>query len=203
MILLTFFSPSEGHSASRWLVVIDAGHGGIDPGAIGPSGLKEKQVTLEIARTLEILALGDPQIEVVLTRRRDQTLLLQDRTGLANRLKAAVYVSIHANAHNDPKVQGIETLVHDGPEGPYYSQSLKLAKMIQQQLMSQLAHLGIPNRGVKRQPLYIRWARMPAVIVEIGFITHPQSETQLQSIWYQVQVAGAILAGIKAYLSSQ
>jgi N-acetylmuramoyl-L-alanine amidase len=185
-----------------WLVVIDAGHGGVDPGAVGPNGVREKQINLEIARMIEILAWGDPEIEVVLTRRHDQTLQLRERTDLANRVKAALYVSIHANAHHDPRVQGIETLVADSTEHPMYANSLRLAQAIQQQIMSRLGRVGIANRGVKKQPLYIRWAQMPAVIVESGFISHPTGEKQLQSPSYQMQIAEAVLAGIKAYLKN-
>ncbi|OGF55246.1 MAG: hypothetical protein A2Z21_00385 [Candidatus Fraserbacteria bacterium RBG_16_55_9] len=199
---LIAFAALEGRSDPQWLVVIDAGHGGVDPGAHGPNGVREKQINLEIARILEILALGDPDIKVVLTRRSDQTLPLKTRTDLANRLKAALYVSIHSNAHNDSRVEGIETLVADSPEHPMYSRSLQLAQMIQQQIMARLSPIGIPSRGVKRQPLYIRWAQMPSVIVESGFVTNPKGEERLQSPWYQVQIAQAVLAGIKAYLKS-
>lgn len=194
-------SPKEGESEAHWLVVIDAGHGGKDPGAISISGTPEKQITLEIARLVEILAWGDPQLEVVLTRRHDQTLSLRERIALANRLDAAVYVSIHANAHANPSVQGVETLVHDGLAGSAYRHSLKLAQAIQSGLIAQLSPLGVRDRGVKRQPLYLRWAKMPAVLVEVGFITHPLGERQLRSLWYQAQVARAVLMGIKAYLS--
>ncbi len=193
----------ESHAAPRWLVVIDAGHGGSDPGAIGPGGAREKQINLEIARMIEILALGDPEIEIVLTRRYDATLPLRDRTDLANQLGAALYVSIHSNAHPNPRVQGIETLIHNDPESALYAQNLKLAQLIQQELRARLLARGIPDRGVKRQPLYIRWAKMPAVIVESGFITHPQGEVQLQSLGYQALIAEAVLAGIKAYLKGR
>jgi N-acetylmuramoyl-L-alanine amidase len=122
---------------------------------------------------------------------------------MANRLKATLYVSIHSNAHNDPRVQGIETLVADSPDHPMYARSLQLAQMIQQQIMARLRPLGIPDRGVKKQPLYIRWAQMPSVIVESGFVTHPKGEELLQSLWYQAKIAEAVLAGIKAYLKNR
>ncbi len=192
--------PWEGRSDPQWVVVIDAGHGGVDPGAQGPSGVREKEINLDIARMIEILALGDPEVKIILTRRSDQTLPLKERTNLANNLRAALYVSIHSNAHNDPRVQGIETLVADKLDHPMYAKSLQLAQAIQQQIMVRLAPLGISNRGVKKQPLYIRWAQMPAVIVESGFVTNSKSETQLQSLWYQAQIAEAVLAGIKTYL---
>jgi len=196
LIILLGFSLGEAGASERWLVVIDAGHGGRDPGAIGRSGTLEKQITLEIARLIEIFAWGDPKIEVVLTRRRDITIPLRERIDLANRLGAAVYVSIHANAHMNPAVQGLETLIHSSN----YPQDLKLARLIHRKLISRLSSVGVRDRGVKEQPLYLRWAKMPAVIVETGFITHPLGEVRLRSLWYQAQIAQAILAGIKAFL---
>jgi N-acetylmuramoyl-L-alanine amidase len=196
LITLLSFNPWEGKAAARWVVVIDAGHGGRDPGAIGRSGIPEKQITLEIARLIEIFSWADPQIEVVLTRRHDLTLSLRERIELANKLGAAVYVSIHANAHMNPGVEGLETLIHSSN----HTQDLKLAHGIQRQLISRLSLVGVRDRGVKQQPLYLRWAKMPAVIVETGFITHPLGEVRLRSLWYQAQIAQAILEGIKAFL---
>jgi len=201
LILALALGPKEGGSKAHWLVVIDAGHGGADPGAIGRNGLEEKQVTLDIARLIEILAWGDPQIEVVLTRRHDETLSLRGRIAMANRLSAAVYVSIHANAHTNPAVQGIETLVPEAPKADH-AEDFRLARAIQGQLTARLAPLGVRDRGVKHQPLYLRWAKMPAVLVEVGFITHPLGEVQLRSLWYQAEVARAVLKGIQAYLRS-
>ena len=89
-------------------VVVDAGHGGKDPGAVGPKGLKEKDVTLRIAKRVaeRLRALG---IEAVLTRRRDRFLPLEERTAIANAKKADLFVSIHCNAAPSRRLRGIET----------------------------------------------------------------------------------------------
>jgi N-acetylmuramoyl-L-alanine amidase len=97
----------------RWHVVIDAGHGGKDPGAIGPSGLMEKEVVLDIARRLRELMRQDPQWRVTLTRDHDVFLPLEERTAIANAKGADLFVSIHANSAERPDAHGIETYFLD------------------------------------------------------------------------------------------
>jgi len=99
-------------------IVIDAGHGGSDTGAIGPTGVKEKDVTLAIAKRIKRrLQKGLPGIEVLMTRETDKTLELADRTNLANSSGADLFISIHANANPSRKVHGVETyylnITHD------------------------------------------------------------------------------------------
>jgi N-acetylmuramoyl-L-alanine amidase len=90
-------------------VVIDPGHGGHDPGAVGPSGLYEKNVVLDIALKLKKILLADPFNEVFLTRETDRFISLEERTVMANRKNADFFVSIHANANPVRRVKGIET----------------------------------------------------------------------------------------------
>jgi N-acetylmuramoyl-L-alanine amidase len=97
----------------RWHVVIDAGHGGKDPGAIGPSGLTEKDVVLDIARRLRDLLQQDPQWRVTLTRDSDVFIPLEERTAIGNAKDADLFVSIHANSAERPEASGIETYFLD------------------------------------------------------------------------------------------
>jgi N-acetylmuramoyl-L-alanine amidase len=90
-------------------VVIDPGHGGHDPGAVGPSGLYEKNVVLDIALKLKKILLADPFNEVFLTRETDRFISLEERTAMANRKNADFFVSVHANANPVRRVKGIET----------------------------------------------------------------------------------------------
>lgn len=90
-------------------VVLDPGHGGRDPGAVGVSGDSEKSVTLRIAELLARRLGADPQIEVTLTRERDVTVSLEDRAGIANARSADLFISLHANATADGLARGIET----------------------------------------------------------------------------------------------
>lgn len=90
------------------LVLIDPGHGGVDTGARGPSGLEEKEVVLDIARRLEILLEDELRVDAVLTREGDEFLPLQARTEMANSLDADLFVSIHCNASRRSDVNGFE-----------------------------------------------------------------------------------------------
>ena len=96
-------------SSAKRRIVIDAGHGGHDPGAIGPDGLYEKDVVLDIALRLRKILAADPANEVFMTRDRDVFIPLEERTAIANRKNADLFVSIHANASPRRQTRGIET----------------------------------------------------------------------------------------------
>jgi N-acetylmuramoyl-L-alanine amidase len=89
-------------------IVIDAGHGGHDPGAHG-NGITESEITLDVAKRLEKLLRGEPGIDVVMTRETDVFIPLEERTAIANREGADLFLSIHANASRNPQARGIET----------------------------------------------------------------------------------------------
>ena len=189
--------PGPSASADRqFIVVIDPGHGGRDPGGIGWFGVQEKEITLAIAKLIELEALSEPRLRIILTRRRDVYIPLRERTALADRLGAALYLSIHANIHDDWRVKGIETLLPKSWKGKS-SRSLALARHLQANLVEEL---GSRNRGVKYQRLYLRWSRVPAALVEVGFLSNPEEVRKLQSLPYQIRIARAILAGIKEFL---
>jgi N-acetylmuramoyl-L-alanine amidase len=94
---------------SKRRIVIDAGHGGHDPGAVGPSGICEKDVVLDVALKLKEILLKDPSNEVFLTRETDVFIPLEERTAIANKKNADLFVSIHANASPSRRATGIET----------------------------------------------------------------------------------------------
>ena len=108
-------APADRPDARRYKprIVIDPGHGGDDPGAIGPSGLMEKDVTLRLARMLKARLNQSGNPNVFLTRSRDIYVSLKKRTAIANAKKADLFVSIHVNGHNDGSVSGIETYYLD------------------------------------------------------------------------------------------
>ena len=93
----------------RYRIVIDPGHGGKDPGAIGPSGIKEKDIQLPIAHKLAVLLRENLDVEVYLTREGDEFISLDRRTEIANLLKGDLFISIHANAAWDARARGVET----------------------------------------------------------------------------------------------
>lgn len=176
---------------SRPLVVIDAGHGGRDPGAVGIGGLREKDIILpisqEVARILE-----QQGIQVRLTRSNDTFVSLEGRTNMANSLNADLFVSIHANAisMSRPDVNGLET---------YYFQSGRdLAATIHRNI---LQRLNIRDRRVRQARFYVlRNTRMPSVLVETGFVTGREDAARLGNPTFQRQMAQAIAAGIVEYV---
>lgn len=113
LLALAAVPPDAGAQGGRRLVVIDAGHGGVDPGAVGPSGLREKDVNLQLARQLAELLRRDPTLDVRMTRNRDTLIALRDRARMANGWRApgqpALFMSIHCNAHASRAEAGFET----------------------------------------------------------------------------------------------
>lgn len=113
LLALAALPPDAGAQGGRRLVVIDAGHGGVDPGAVGPSGLREKDVNLELANLLADLLRSDPTLDVRLTRTRDTLIALRDRARMANAWRGegqpALFISIHCNAHTSRAQSGFET----------------------------------------------------------------------------------------------
>ena len=105
-------------------IVIDAGHGGRDPGAIGPKGTLEKDMALDVARRVKKLLEKKLKLEVILTRNSNRYMALEARTALANKRKADLFVSIHFNAHRNRKFRGVETFYLDLTNDRY---SIKLA----------------------------------------------------------------------------
>jgi N-acetylmuramoyl-L-alanine amidase len=217
-------------------VVIDAGHGGQDPGAVGPKGLQEKDLTLDVSRRLAAVLQDEHGVKAILTRTRDTFLTLRERTAAANRHKADLFLSIHVNAARGATASGTETyflsseatdnaaraaaafenrVIELEPGPPTAARDVlrsilwDLAQSEFQQASSRLAEdlqdtleraLRLPNRGVKQAPFYVLGgAAMPAVLVEIGFISNPQEEERLQDEGYRDRIARALAAGVAAY----
>lgn len=173
-------------------VCVDAGHGGSDPGAIGsdPFRLAEKEVTLQIAVLLE-QELEDRGHSVVMTRRTDRTLGLLPRARFANRLRADVFLSIHANAAATASAEGME--VYHFPES---REGRRLAVAVLQSLVS--AFPDHRQRGVKEANFAVlRETRMPAILVETEFITNPRQLEFLSDPESQEALADAVAGGIE------
>ena len=158
-------------------VVVDPGHGGQDKGATGVSGLKEKNVNLTVALYLEEL-LRARGFNVVMTRKNDTSLTLAERAALAEKAKADLFISIHANASLYNKyASGTETYYYQNKKTS--PQSLYLASLIQQEVS---AALKLPSLGVKKAPFHVlRETSMPAALVELAFLSNAVDETILAS----------------------
>ena len=185
------FDPLPELSENRPRVVIDPGHGGKDPGTIGIGGFREKDVVLPISLDVaEILRKQD--IDVVMTRDNDNFISLQGRTDLANDIDADLFVSIHANAINlsRPDVNGLETY--------YYKSGRRLAEVIHWSILNGVE---IDNRGIRRARFYVlRHSTMPAVLVEVGFLTGAVDASRLKDPNHRRRMAEQIARGIVEYI---
>lgn len=187
------------------VVVIDAGHGGVDPGAVGISKVLEKDVTLAVSKRLQVLV-EQGGAKTVMVREDDsdlgtsQGLLKRKREDLAQRIQLAmdvqaeVYLSIHANSFPDAKLTGAQTFYHSGsPEGKL------LAQTIQQELNSMTQGKRVAKGN---QDIYVlKKAHQAAVTVELGFLSNPEEEQLLTTPEYQEKLAIAIYQGLSVYFS--
>ncbi|WP_460299286.1 N-acetylmuramoyl-L-alanine amidase [Clostridium botulinum] len=175
-------------------VVIDAGHGGYDSGAVGPTGIKEKDVTLKVALKLGKI-LENNGVRVIYTRTSDnvswpsnESQDLAARVAIANSNNTDLYVSIHANSFNGSA---------NGTETYYYSGSAKgkeAAEAVQKELVNAI---GLYDRGTKTAGYYVlKNTISPSILVELGFIDNRNEEILLNSDWFQQKCAEAIAKGI-------
>ena len=179
----------------RPVVVIDPGHGGRDPGAVGISGLQEADIVLDISQQVTSLLEGQG-VQARLTRTQDIEIDLAPRVEQANRANADLFVSIHANAINmsRPDVNGLETY--------YLGSGLELANTIHRSILQAIPDL--PDRRVRRANFYVlRNTQMPAVLVETGFVTGADDARRLQDAAYRSRMAAAIARGILQYLQQR
>src|SRR2546425_356844 len=221
------------------MIVFDAGHGGHDSGATGPTGLMEKDLVLDVTRRVTKLVEERLSLKVRLTRDADYFVTLRDRTSFANRERADLFVSIHANAHRETATDGVETyflsseatdsaarqvaaaengvvqlesatgrgnggktdivrmILWDLAQSEFQMESSRLAEVVHDSMTQSLR---ISNRGVKQAGFYVLGgAAMPAILIEIGFVTNPREEKRLKDTRYRDEIARAILTGLTEY----
>jgi len=177
-------------SSKSYQVVLDAGHGGKDPGAIAYSGAYEKDYTLSLTTKIYELLLNEPFIKPVLTRSDDTFIELDERSAIANRIDADLFLSIHGNTYI-PSVTGTETYY-------YNSASKYLADIVHRHVVEAT---GFRDRGVRQQDYKVlRLAEMPAVLIEVGYISNKEQEALLYDSTFQDKIALAIVNAIKQYL---
>lgn len=184
--------PIVNTPAGKPIVVIDPGHGGPDPGAVGIGGLKETDIVLDIGRQVTTL-LERQGIGVILTRSGEYDLGLEPRVQMANRANATIFVSIHANAisMSRPDVNGLETY--------YYDSGKALADTVHQTLLQDIGSLR--DRRVRSARFYVlRRSSMPSILIETGFVTGAEDAARLSDPQYRSQMAASIARGILRYL---
>lgn len=172
-------------------VCVDAGHGGIDPGAIGlePRRLEEKDLTLALAFLLEeeLTLRGH---EVLMTRRQDRTLALDARAEFANRYEAELLLSLHGNAAAEPRVEGMEVFHRPGSRP-----GRALAASILTHMLA--AFPGHENRGIKEADFTVlRESEATGVLIEVEFLTNPTQLRFLTDPRNQRGLARAIAEGV-------
>jgi N-acetylmuramoyl-L-alanine amidase len=243
-LVLDIYRPKEPGQVERGrgaleplrLIVLDAGHGGHDPGATGPSGVMEKDVVLDVTKRVARLAAEGLGIKIVLTRSTDVFVPLRERTNFANKQRADLFVSIHANAHPRAVSEGVETyflsseasdsearqtaaiendvvqlespasrqkadllksILWDLAQSEFQEESSSMAETVQD---SMTQSLNLVNRGVKQAGFYVLGgAAMPAILIEVGFLTNRKEEKKLATPEYREAVARAIYAGLAEY----
>jgi N-acetylmuramoyl-L-alanine amidase len=226
-------------------IIIDAGHGGKDPGAVGKKKIYEKMITLAVAKKIAgYIKKKNPSIKIYLTRANDTFLELGTRTSFANRKLTnevgGIFLSVHVNASIIPKMTGFETyflsqnptndearttaalennvviLENAGKQKSYDDVAQTEALMITTQIQKESSDLAdkiqatlaknvkdSPSRGVKTADFYVlRGSLMPAVLVEIGYITNDKEMSQLIKKEYQDKIAQSISEGVTGFLSS-
>jgi N-acetylmuramoyl-L-alanine amidase len=187
--------PSQPVPRGRYVVVIDPGHGGSDPGAIGIGGIREKDIVIDISQQVAQF-LQQQGVQVILTRTSDIDLELAPRVSMAEQARANAFVSIHANAISmaRPDVNGVETYYAPG-------KSSRLAAAIQNSILSSL---NVRDRGVRAARFYvIRNTSMDAALVETGFVTGAEDAANLSNPAWRTQMAQAIARGILNFLQGR
>jgi N-acetylmuramoyl-L-alanine amidase len=183
--------PPRTTPIGRATVVIDPGHGGADPGAVGRGNIYEKEIVLDIARQVAAI-LTQNGVSAVLTRNSDEEVELQPRVDIAERANATLFVSIHANSISldRPDVNGLETY--------YFESGLGLANAIHASI---LRTASIEDRRVRKARFYvIRKTSMPSVLVETGFVTGATDAANLSTAAHRQNMARGIAQGILQYL---
>lgn len=241
--------PSEYHSPAAaekiGFIILDAGHGGKDPGAVGKNKTYEKTITLSVVKKIAvIIKKNNPSLKIYLTRAKDSFVELSGRTSFSNRKltneTGGLFISVHVNASIIPKMDGFETyflsqnptndearttaalennvviLEHGGKKKSFDDVEQTEALMITTQIQKESSDLAetiqnslakniktSPSRGVKTADFYVlRGSLMPAVLVEIGYITNDKEIKLLVTGEYQDSVAKSVSDGILRFLSS-
>jgi N-acetylmuramoyl-L-alanine amidase len=224
--------------AARPVIVVDAGHGGSDPGAAGAAGSQESAATLSAALALAEILRETGRYDVVLTRSEDQRLAHEERSRIARDAKASLFISLHADAISDPKVRGgsVYTLSDEGTarsareamaSGNYnvYDLDVGQAGQLVGGILYNLAQRETANESDKFAEILVsklsgvtpllnnthRRANfkvllapdVPAVLLELAFISNKQDESNLRSPAWRKRSMGAAAAAIDAYFQQR
>ncbi len=221
-------------------VVIDPGHGGRDPGTIGVTGVKEKDIVFDIAKRLKKILIKKG-VEVIMTRNSDKFVSLQHRTEIANSARADLFISIHANSQKSGnRGCGVEVFCLRDVNSPFNDNNIsarharavmfgslsmdrkdtKLREIITDMLSAKkksvsesvakdmicklIRNVNVKNRGIKYADFYVlKNTLIPAVLVEVGFLSNPKEERLLRMRAYRQKIAYALAESILGYINKQ
>jgi N-acetylmuramoyl-L-alanine amidase len=217
-------TPNERRKVDRLIIVaIDPGHGGEDPGAVGPTGLREKDVVLAVALALRDKLQTRPGVRVMMTRDADYFVPLQDRVRKARRVQADLFVSIHADAFFKPEARGASVFalstqgatssaarwmaarenaadqVGDMSTTAQIKDSLKLGS----EVLSRIGKVGTLHKARVEQAGFavLKAPEIPSILVETAFISNPEEEDKLRDPEYRKQLVDALASGITRYFA--
>ena len=212
MLLFSIREETASTNAADSVIIIDAGHGAPDGGAVGKSGVLEKDLNLAVAKLLE-QKISESGQKVIMTRTEDKGLYkteegslrdkkredMKARASIANTMGASCFVSIHMNHFTDQKYSGPQVFYAANAEG-----SQALAEEIRLSFLHEIGpHCTREIKPVSKDLYLLRNAKNPAVIVECGFLSNPTEEALLQKEEYQAQIANAIFVGIQNFIKAE
>lgn len=203
---MTRSTEADSERTKKPVVVIDAGHGGMDPGKVGVSGALEKEINLAVAKELKEL-LEQNDITVVMTRTEDSGLYsetdrnkksadMRERIRLLTEASPILAVSIHQNSFTDSRSSGAQVFYYEGSQ-----EGKRGAELIQETMKEELADGN--HRVAKSNTSYylLKKSPCPLVIVECGFLSNPQEESLLMTAEYQRKVAWAVHLGVLKWMT--
>lgn len=183
---------------AKLVIVIDAGHGGTDPGTMSANGIYEKDINLAIAKKIAA-SLSKAHYKVIMVRQDDSTFSLEQRYALANNQQADLFISVHANAiENNADVSGMQVLYY--PDTTQYN-----AELAQQMLTSLLQATSASDKGAIARPdlAVLRGTTMKSLLIETGFMTNEQEAEKLLQTTYQQKIATAVTKAVDGYVQTK
>lgn len=197
ILLLCIAGFSLWPKEKKGVIVVDAGHGGTDPGTTSITGVHEKEIALQFALKIAD-ALRNANYEVYLTRTEDVTLSLNERVQFANSKPIDLFLSIHGNAlENNDTVEGLQVLYYPDEA----ERNVELATMMMNYLSSALQ---APDRGVLPRPelAVLRGTTSASLLLETGFLSHPEEAIKLENANYQQQFSEAVVQAVDHILEN-
>ncbi len=187
----------------RELIIVDAGHGGKDAGTSNKKDrYEEKVLTLETAFLISD-ALKQLGYKTLLTRSNDIFLPLETRAEIANSVNADLFVSIHYNFSSSASAEGIEVYYYKENKSPNSSRITQSKELAGEVLKKVIKNTGAESRGLKTENFaVIRETKMPAILIEGGFLSNPKERERLHDPRYLQELAGGIAHGVDQYLKT-